>query len=79
MATLRLGVVALLAAALGFLGADFWRRMDQPAPVALTQAPPPPAPEPAWSVAANAEGAWIVSRTGTVHFCDRTACSRIKE
>lgn len=79
MATLKLGLVALLAAALGFLGADFYRRMDQPAPLALTPPAPPPAPEPSWSVSANAEGAWVANREGTVFFCDRAACTRIKD
>ncbi len=74
----KVALIAVLAAALGFLGGELWRG-QQPAPVVT---PPPinlPAPSPSsWSVAANSEGAWAVSRDGQVFFCDRTQCTQIR-
>ena len=78
LAQAKLGLVAILAAVLGFLAAEFLRKpvpVSAPVPVATL---PAAAPEMvAWSIAANADGAWIVTPNGGVFFCTKTECNDV--
>lgn len=76
MAQVKLGLVAIVAAVLGFLAADFMRKpvpVATPAPVATL----PPEAASAWSIAANADGAWIAKSNGGVMFCTKTECNDV--
>ncbi len=78
-AQVKLVVVALFAAVVGLLGGEWWRgQLLATQPTALPAISMPPPSPTSWGVAANNEGAWVVSREGAVYFCDRAQCTQIR-